>query len=54
MTAEALGLTLDDIERSGVLPAETVFYSSQLATSALDRSVRAQARATWFEQSLGR
>ena len=45
-------LTLDDIERGGVLPNTTVFYAAPLATSVLDRAARAENRRRWFEDGL--
>ena len=45
-------LTLEDVERGGILPVSAVFYSAPLATSGLDRTLRAQARLRWFEDGL--
>lgn len=36
-SAKRHDLTIDDIERGGVLPDTTMFYAAPLATSALDR-----------------
>lgn len=46
-------LTIDDIERGGVLPDTTVFYTAPLATSALDRAARLKNRKRWFQDGLG-
>lgn len=42
-------LTLQDIERSKVLGASTVFYDAPLSTTALDRTARSASRRQWFQ-----
>src|SRR5262249_17912797 len=43
-------VTLEDIERSTVLPGNTVFYGRPLSTTAIDRAGRRIARDAWFEE----
>ncbi len=42
-------LTLEDIERSNVLPGNTAFYSRPLATTTMERASRRTARDRWFQ-----
>jgi hypothetical protein len=45
-------VTLQDIEQSGVLPYNTLFYGVPLSTTALGRTTRREARDRWFENGL--
>jgi hypothetical protein len=42
-------LTLEDIQRGNVLPADTVFHVAPLSTTALKRTARRGVRQRWFE-----
>jgi hypothetical protein len=46
-------VTLQDIEQSGVLPDNTLFYGVPLSTTALGRTARREARERWFENGCG-
>lgn len=43
-------LTLEDIERSNVLPGNTVFFGRPLSTTAIGRTGRRTARDGWFQE----
>jgi hypothetical protein len=44
-------VTLDDKERSNVLPGNTVFYGRPLSTTAIGRAGRRTARDGWFQEA---